>query len=854
MLPLRLTVQNFMSYGADCPPLDFGKFDLVVLSGSNGVGKSSLLEAITWALWGQARAASDDELIRLGQTAMSVSFEFEVNGNRYKVLRKRQRKTRGGVTTLEFQGEHNGNYISLSEPTIKATQAKIDHTLRLSYETFVNSAFIRQGHADEFTGKKPAERKAILTEILDLYLYEELAEAARAKVKLFESNADSLALYVEQISAQLQDKAKMEEQAGKLEPEFQQAHVAWQKAQEELVKLQSQRALGESLEQQLARLLRDQKELQSEQVELTQKQAEAQKHLAQSTELLQESPAFEKAFAELQILERKLDLLREKKEKVLALERRRQVVQTAIEQLQHSYELKGQALESQKALLKKQVESSEELSFKLQKVKKTLKELAQTRKELEKAENSISKQQQNLASLETKKQKLAEEGNELKDEMTAAEKLKGNCPTCKQPVTETHRKEVLAAYEKDILAKRAQYQKMLTECKAVQELLQKLEKTAASWRVELKQEQIAQQEAGRLQNSLDEVEKQKLALNGIRNELEKLDLQRKDNPQLRELQMELDKLKKEEKLQAYKETEHLGLEQKLKTYASLHDKRAELERAKSAVELYSQTLRASENRLKTVKTKLEEYAQQSTVLNKQLAGYQSLATQLKTQEAELLKQRSTYEQLQAERESLKQKLSYLSKLEEDLKQKEQAAKSSKKDRALYEELAQAFSKKGIQAMIIESVVPELELEANNILGRMTDNQLQVKFELQRPKKATDGTIETLEIKVADSAGTRDYELFSGGEAFRINFAIRVALSKLLARRAGARLQMLVLDEGFGTLDQIGRDHLIAAINAIKNEFAKIVIITHIDELKDAFPYRIEVMKDGNGSKIEVSSS
>ncbi|HFD40821.1 MAG TPA: SMC family ATPase, partial [Anaerolineae bacterium] len=101
-------------------------------------------------------------------------------------------------------------------------------------------------------------------------------------------------------------------------------------------------------------------------------------------------------------------------------------------------------------------------------------------------------------------------------------------------------------------------------------------------------------------------------------------------------------------------------------------------------------------------------------------------------------------------------------------------------------------------------------------------------------------------------GTRPYELFSGGEAFRVNFAIRVALSKLLARRAGAQLQLLIIDEGFGTQDAEGRQRLVEAINSIQEDFARILVITHIEELKDAFPVQINVTKTAAGSQISVN--
>ncbi|OGD56582.1 hypothetical protein A2V71_02710 [Candidatus Berkelbacteria bacterium RBG_13_40_8] len=73
----------------------------------------------------------------------------------------------------------------------------------------------------------------------------------------------------------------------------------------------------------------------------------------------------------------------------------------------------------------------------------------------------------------------------------------------------------------------------------------------------------------------------------------------------------------------------------------------------------------------------------------------------------------------------------------------------------------------------------------------------------------------------------------------------------MASRSGVHLKFLVMDEGFGTLDAAGKEALIEAINSIREEFEKIVIITHIQELKDLFPTQIAVTKDERGSQIEV---
>lgn len=171
----------------------------------------------------------------------------------------------------------------------------------------------------------------------------------------------------------------------------------------------------------------------------------------------------------------------------------------------------------------------------------------------------------------------------------------------------------------------------------------------------------------------------------------------------------------------------------------------------------------------------------------------------------------------------------------------------------YRALERAFSKDGVPALLIEQALPEIEAKANALLDRLSDGTMAVRFITQaayKDKKRED-LKETLDIQISDGAGPRDYEMYSGGESFRANFAIRLALSEVLASRTGARLQMLVIDEGFGSQDTLGRQRLIQAIRAVQDNFAKILVITHLEELKDAFPTRIEVEKNEGGSAVRV---
>ena len=171
----------------------------------------------------------------------------------------------------------------------------------------------------------------------------------------------------------------------------------------------------------------------------------------------------------------------------------------------------------------------------------------------------------------------------------------------------------------------------------------------------------------------------------------------------------------------------------------------------------------------------------------------------------------------------------------------------------YKALERAFGKDGVPALLIEQALPEIETKANELLDRLSDGAMSVRFITQAAykDKSREDLKETLDIQISDGAGVRDYEMFSGGEAFRVNFAIRLALSEVLARRKGARLQTLIIDEGFGSQDTQGRQRLIESINAVKDDFSKILVITHLDELKDAFPTRIEVEKGERGSMVKV---
>src|SRR5260221_13091006 len=181
MLPVRLELRNFLAYRHPSP-ISFEGLTLACLSGPNGAGKSSLLDAMTWGLWGHARGRSDDDLIHMGQDDMHVIFDFRQDQQFFRVVRKRTKKGRG-QSTLDFFLWDNDKWNVIRDGNLRETQQQINQRLHLDYETFVHSAFLQQGKADSFTVKTPAERKKILGEILGLARWEDYEVQAKESLR-----------------------------------------------------------------------------------------------------------------------------------------------------------------------------------------------------------------------------------------------------------------------------------------------------------------------------------------------------------------------------------------------------------------------------------------------------------------------------------------------------------------------------------------------------------------------------------------------------------------------------------------------------------------------------------------------
>ncbi|MCP4422623.1 MAG: SMC family ATPase, partial [Chloroflexi bacterium] len=184
MIPLKLELSHFLSY-RETAVLQFDGIHLACISGANGAGKSSILDGITWALFGKSRSRSDDDLVHrlssLEDKTAVVRLEFDLEGTVYRVTRS---KRRGKTGQLELQISAGDNkWKTLTESKLRETQTAIETLLRMNYDTFVNASFLLQGKADEFTTKTPNRRKEILADLLGVTIWEQYREAAASRRK-----------------------------------------------------------------------------------------------------------------------------------------------------------------------------------------------------------------------------------------------------------------------------------------------------------------------------------------------------------------------------------------------------------------------------------------------------------------------------------------------------------------------------------------------------------------------------------------------------------------------------------------------------------------------------------------------
>lgn len=867
MIPLHLTLSGFLSY-REPVELDFSTFELACIAGANGSGKSSLLDAITWALFGLARKR-DDSLINTQSETAEVSFIFRYEDNLYRVQRV---NPRGKTSMLEFQiyqgdpGNVNGSFSPsalahaeewkpLTERTLRETQACIEETLRLDYETFVNASFFLQGKADQFTQQRPGDRKRILSSILGLEVWETYRRRAAERRKQVEGEIAALDGRLHEIKLELDEEEDRKKRLAELETDLNRLAKA-RAAQESILEnarkvtatIAEQSKLVDTLGQQLESARRRLAEMEA-------RRAERQEEKESYDQILARAEAIEAAFAEWQAQREGLERWEQVASQFRAHEKSLLEPQNEINAARARLEQEARTLQEQRGQVetaRKQLgevsEELEEANFHAQEAEQQLARRAELDAELDTA-------RQRLAEAKAENPRLRDEMDELKERIDRLTQAEGaHCPLCGQELSPEERENLIASLQAEgtELGDRFRTNRaLLSESKELQTNLEKQIAGLAKAEHDLR---AHNQSIARFTSQMEVLEKKIESwetssaprLAEIETTLEAETFAPQAREQLAVVEAELKEI-------GYDAAAHEAARRaEAQGRAAETDLRA-LEKARAALAPLDREISDLGDQIVNQRVEAERQQEVYEEAAKALQTAQQGAPDLYAAERELLDLQEGENRVRLEVGAARQKVLVLDDLKTRWADLEENRDSLAHQAGRYKQLERAFGKDGVPALLIEQALPQIETKANEILERLSQGTMSVRFVTQAAykDKRRDDLRETLEIQISDNAGSRDYEMFSGGEAFRVNFAIRLALSEVLAQRAGARLQTLVIDEGFGSQDAQGRQRLIEAINLVRPDFAKILVITHIDELKDVFPARIEVEKTPRGSMLRV---
>lgn len=900
MVPLKIQLKNFLSYGPILQTIDFGPYPLICLSGKNGHGKSALLDAITWSVWGQARkisgvAKSDNHLLRLGQTQMMVIFDFLFNGNHYRIRREYAKTYGKPYAALDFGiVDQNNHALSLTGKTIRETQAIIETTVGLDFDSFINSAFLRQGQSNEFSKKSPKDRKEILSSILGLNHYETMKKLALNKAKEATVQLQQLHHFNEKIEKELEKTGEISTKILEIEQkiaftlEQDKQHIqqtkeleiikqqyAQEKQREQLLyfQLQEKKAEQETSKTNLLSLYTSWKRIHVQ-----------QKNIYDVTQLASQKQELLNKIAHFQAkLQKNLEL----KTALLHFQQEEQTLNKQFQDTvaQHMRDYQNVLITLQTSISTKQAEESI-IVKKQQTNKNALDELTKKLQNLASQQKvSISEQEKATLEKQFEKRKVMyhqwmAQGNLITKELANSQQkqlLQGNdqntsCPVCEQNLSASRKKFLITKYKQE--------EQLLTHrLKRLSSITKQLKTVLCEQHAQL--ENIKKQDLEQTQHLISQQEL-------LKNKHVLMQEESNNNDQLHTIQHELIQLKADH---AQKNNEFHSIQestlQTLKTsnaYTILQDtiKKTQEALEKTSYNLQehqncAQLLQEIENNYQQAHLHIQEVAQQKTRKEEMLTLFNSLRT-LKNHIQEYTLKIKSYTYLEAlsntiqikentlttglqelqeqkemlllEKGRLENERTNLRALEKEHTRQKGEMNSLRQTINDYQVLATTFGKDGIQALLIEEALPEIEQEANTLLNQLTNNQSHIFIESLRDLQKG-GTKETLDIKISDAQGIRPYELFSGGEAFRIDFALRIAISKLLARRSGTSLQTLIIDEGFGSQDEEGLSHIMDALHKIQDNFCKIIIVSHLTSMKDQFPVHFHIEKNAQGSTVQV---
>jgi DNA repair exonuclease SbcCD ATPase subunit len=885
MIPQRVTLENFLSFG-EKQEIVFNSDDVLwVIGGPNGSGKSAVFDAMTYCLFGTHRASGmqikgkDRHLIRHGENGFSIAFEFEFNGKYYRITRGRTKGTRQPTPTVE-QRESDSTWERVpSVNNVDQLDKWVIRTLGLNSDQFQASVLLRQGKADAFVDAKPAMRFEILKGIINLEQYEKLAkcvgersaEAARAAKASQKQLEDKHPVTPEQLAQAEHEAQETEQKRLQCEEALQHATTNKERAAQ-WNKWQTDRAQTVGRIQK-AKELRDQ----SEQIE---KNHVRWKYLSETLPRLN-------SMIDLRArLERKTLEVTNDQAAINEQEQQWRQHSTSVQQLTEEL----QQLQTNKNELEQRLNQLATQGKDLASRLKASQELTTLQKEVNSypvtLEQDVSAAKESYNQAIDSQAKAKDEVIRLKTILKQAEehhvkisKLKGgvNCSACGQPVTADHaEKERQHAATALTQAKQAHVAAEQTLIKAEQEAkrlstaldkhqfrltqkaraMDKLDTTRRNY-----QDLGELEPAGVLETKVNEAREQykteQHALDTIKQRVSTIEPeQKKGNAVLQSFERKI--LEQTKRIQSLEKEaaglqgqlstalEHLPEQLRLSTRADADRLDVELHAlSERKVEQQFQQLTLSRNesallqaQLEMIDNDLSNVPHPARVSNDEAtkqfkqAGADKTAAVLNWQTA-----RDQHQNLQ------RQSNEYHALVQQTARLEHQAA--------LLKLLDEKLGRRGLQLAMMSDAQNQIVAMASQTLLQLSNHELSL--ELQPPDEG-DAAEQALDLCIRNTENSHltPMEYLSGSQKFRVAIAIALAIGRYSAGQSRP-LESVIIDEGFGSLDREGLNAMAEELHALQRSqlLRRIILVSHQEEFADRFPVAYHLTPAEKGTCVEL---
>ena len=767
---------------------------IVGVIGNNGVGKSTLVEAIAWALYGnEASRTTKEEIRRLTakpDAICRVILEFELTGSKFRVVRQMKGETLTGDASVIV----DGNPVARG---IKAVKQFVEKTLGMDYKAFITSFYAPQKELNVLSDFQPYKRKELLVRMLGI-------ENIDSALKLIREDKRGLEIKSDMISAHLKDMKKLKEQRKEKEEVLSRLEKEVSHKKAELKETSS--SLGSS-EAELMRAKEKHEQYQQLNQALSIKKTEKSTLAAQL-----EGKDKEK---------RRLIELRDKASGLKPQVDKHGKAKTRIAELDQ-LKLKAEKrnlTQKQTDQLQKSISSDEkrlaELTSKLKEKPLLETKLNQSKEKIEQVEAFLEKTRKKYVHLQTSFKALSEDKTKLEKQLQGIEEMGPDsvCDRCLRPMgkdyekIKSHLSAELSKLGKDISKLTQEKNEVETEGKRLKEQKSKVENEKEEIQ---KHWEALLRSAGQEENLQTSLKEKRQNLFSVNKTLEQIGEFTYDPDIHQRLKSEFEQLEKikEEYTQMTQDVKRLPqVEQEMKNITERIDL---LEKEEQGLGQKVKELDFSEISFKEAEKKFEEL-------------------RAKTHQVEF-----SLKDLIHQAEICRNELKRIESEIEETKTGEREIRQFQQQRLYLEKLDDIFS--GFRVSLIDRIKPTLSGYARELFADLTDGRYQ-DLELN----------EDYEIFIYDNGEKFSIERFSGGEKDLANLCLRLAISLMISESSGVDFSFIILDEIFGSQDQSRKESILNGLARLKNRFRQIFLITHIDDIKDSVENLITVQENEDGT-------